>query len=284
MAAGICPQRVISEVAFERLVYLGAGRKSSSRMQTPTKLEAAACSHTGSVRTTNEDSFGYCLDAGAFVVCDGMGGAAAGEIASRLAVDTLIERICDTERDPHTQGVLEAAIEAANRLVYVRSERDTALHGMGTTLVAAVIVGEKAVIAHVGDSRCYLFRHGQLLRQTNDHSLVDEQVRLGQLTQDEADRSPLRNVITRAIGTQKTVAPETAEIDLQPGDLLLLCSDGLTRELPDDRITEILNRMLESGQEDVEAISSGLVEAANQAGGHDNITCIVTRMPADIIR
>ncbi|MBB6143251.1 protein phosphatase [Silvibacterium bohemicum] len=253
-------------------------------MQTPTKLEAAACSHTGSVRTTNEDSFGYCLDAGAFVVCDGMGGAAAGEIASRLAVDTLIERICDTERDAHTQGVLEAAIEAANRLVYVRSERDTALHGMGTTLVAAVIVGDKAVIAHVGDSRCYLFRHRQLLRQTNDHSLVDEQVRLGQLTQDEADRSPLRNVITRAIGTQKTVAPETSEIDLQPGDLLLLCSDGLTRELPDDRITELLNRMLEGGQEDVEALSSGLVEAANQAGGHDNITCIVTRMPADIIR
>jgi serine/threonine protein phosphatase PrpC len=252
-------------------------------MQTPVKLEAAACSHTGSVRTTNEDSYGYCLEAGAFVVCDGMGGAAAGEIASRLAVDTLIERMCKAERDAHTQSVLEDAIAAANRLVYVRSEKDTALHGMGTTLVAAVVVGPRAVIAHVGDSRCYLFRGGRLIRQTNDHSLVDEQVRLGQLTQDQAERSPLRNVITRAIGTQKTVAPETSEIDLEPGDLLLLCSDGLTRELPDERITGILNEMLNEmpgGHEDVEAISERLVEAANAAGGRDNITCIVTWVPA----
>jgi protein phosphatase len=208
-----------------------------------------------------------------------MGGAAAGEIASRLAVDTLIERMCSAERDAHTQSVLEDAIEAANRLVYVRSEKDASLHGMGTTLVAAVIVGGRAVIAHVGDSRCYLFRGGELVRQTNDHSLVDEQVRLGQLTQDQADRSPLRNVITRAIGTQKTVAPETSEINLEPGDLLLLCSDGLTRELPDDRILEML-RSMTGTQEDADTISRKLVEAANEAGGHDNITCIVTRMPA----
>jgi protein phosphatase len=207
-----------------------------------------------------------------------MGGAAAGEIASRLAVDTLIERMCSAGRDSHTQSVLEDAIEAANRLVYVRSEKDTALHGMGTTLVAAVVVGSRAVIAHVGDSRCYLFRGGALLRQTNDHSLVDEQVRLGQLTQDQADRSPLRNVITRAIGTQKTVAPETSEIALEPGDLLMLCSDGLTRELSDERIVELLNHFLATDQ-DADAISRQLVEAANAAGGRDNITCIVTRVP-----
>jgi serine/threonine protein phosphatase PrpC len=243
-------------------------------MQTSTKLEAAAFSHTGTVRATNEDSYGYCLDAGAFVVCDGMGGAAAGEIASRLAVDTLIERMCSAERDAHTQSVLEDAIEAANRLVYVRSEKDTALHGMGTTLVAAVVVGLRAVIAHVGDSRCYLFRNGELLRQTNDHSLVDEQVRLGQLTQDQADRSPLRNVITRAIGTQKTVAPETSELALELGDLLLLCSDGLTRELSDERIVELLKEMT-GNNEDTDAISRKLVDAANTAGGRDNITAVL---------
>jgi PPM family protein phosphatase len=243
-------------------------------MQTSTKLEAAAFSHTGTVRATNEDSYGYCLDAGAFVVCDGMGGAAAGEIASRLAVDTLIERMCSAERDAHTHSVLEDAIEAANHLVYVRSEKDTALHGMGTTLVAAVVVGQSAVIAHVGDSRCYLFRNGELLRQTNDHSLVDEQVRLGQLTQDQADRSPLRNVITRAIGTQKTVAPETSELALEPGDLLLLCSDGLTRELPDDRIVELLKEWT-GKNEDADSISRQLVEAANTAGGRDNITAVL---------
>lgn len=248
-------------------------------MRTSPQLDAAACTHTGVVRTTNEDSYGYCLDAGAFVVCDGMGGAAAGEIASRLAVDTLIERMCAAERDAHTQSVLEEAIAAANRLVYVHSEKDTTLHGMGTTLVAAVIDGRHAVIAHVGDSRCYLFRGGQLIRQTNDHSLVDEQVRLGQLTQDQADRSPLRNVITRAIGTQKTVIPETSEIDLEAGDLLLLCSDGLTRELPDEQIVDLLTEMSGS-QQDAEIISRRLVEAANEAGGRDNITCIVTRIPA----
>src|SRR5580704_18382756 len=174
-------------------------------MQIPAKLEAAACSHTGSVRITNEDSFGVCLDAGVFVVCDGMGGAAAGEIASRLAVDTLIERMC-SEPEEDLQKALSEAIAAANRLVYQHAEKDSALHGMGTTLVAVIVSDSRALIAHVGDSRCYLFRGGTLSRQTKDHSLVDEQVRLGQLTQDQADRSPLRNVITRAIGTQKTVA------------------------------------------------------------------------------
>jgi serine/threonine protein phosphatase PrpC len=246
-------------------------------MQIPAKLEAAACSHTGSVRITNEDSFGVCLDAGVFVVCDGMGGAAAGEIASRLAVDTLIERMC-SEPEEDLQKALSEAIAAANRLVYQHAEKDSALHGMGTTLVAVIVSDSRALIAHVGDSRCYLFRGGTLSRQTKDHSLVDEQVRLGQLTQDQADRSPLRNVITRAIGTRKTVAAEVSEIDLEQGDLLMLCSDGLTRELPDERIVEILNE-LEDHDEDVEAISGKLVEAANAAGGRDNITCIITRVP-----
>jgi serine/threonine protein phosphatase PrpC len=245
-------------------------------MQIPAKLEAAACSHTGSVRITNEDSFGVCLDAGVFVVCDGMGGAAAGEIASRLAVDTLIDRMCSPgEHEDDLQKALGEAIAAANRLVYQRAEKDSALHGMGTTLVAALVSDSRAIIAHVGDSRCYLYRNGSLIRQTKDHSLVDEQVRLGQLTQDQADRSPLRNVITRAIGTQKTVAAEVSVIDLEQGDLLLLCSDGLTRELPDERIVAILNEMLGRGEE-VEAISEKLVETANAAGGRDNITCIVT--------
>jgi serine/threonine protein phosphatase PrpC len=251
-------------------------------MQIPAKLEAAACSHTGSVRVTNEDSFGVCLDAGVFVVCDGMGGAAAGEIASRLAVDALIERMCSSRNhEQDLEKALGEAIAAANRLVFQRAEKDSALHGMGTTLVAALVSDHRAIIAHVGDSRCYLYRGGELTRQTNDHSLVDEQVRLGQITPEQADRSPLRNVITRAIGTQKTVAAEVSEIDLEPGDLLLLCSDGLTRELPDESIVAILNDMLQRG-EDVEAIPAKLVDAANTAGGRDNITCIVTLVPDSV--
>ncbi|MFT4114248.1 Stp1/IreP family PP2C-type Ser/Thr phosphatase [Silvibacterium sp.] len=246
-------------------------------MQMSIKLEAAASTHKGNVRSANEDAYGCCLEFGAFVVCDGMGGAAAGEIASQLTVNTVVDRICSAKPNAQPRKALEDAVAAANKLVYSRAQKDFSLHGMGTTLVAAVISGHHAVIAHVGDSRCYLFRRGQLLRQTNDHSLVDEQVRLGQLTADQADRSPLRNVITRAIGTQRTVATETGELDLEAGDMLLLCTDGLTRELSDDRLVELLSTM-EAEHAPAQAISELLVAEANAAGGRDNVTCIVTRI------
>ena len=156
--------------------------------------------------------------------------------------------------------------------VHARAETDATLRGMGTTLVALAIGGDHALIGHVGDSRCYLFRSGRLSRKTLDHSLVDEQVRLGQLTQDEADHSPLRNVITRAIGTQVSVSADIGELDLRPGDILLLCSDGLTRELSDDRIAAIL---AEDGE--LDAVCSRLVQTAKAAGGHDNITAVLVR-------
>jgi PPM family protein phosphatase len=246
-------------------------------MQKLAKIETAAHSDLGRVRRANEDAFGYCLDAGFFIVCDGMGGAAAGEIASRLTVDTMIERICSGIPGKDERTTLEESIAAANRLVYARAAKDTSLHGMGTTLVAALVSDTHALIAHVGDSRCYLFRAGALQRQTKDHSLVDEQVRLGQMTQDEADCSPLRNVITRAIGTQKTVAAEITGIDLEPDDLLLLCSDGLTRELSDDQIAEMLSTAQSRG-EDTNTTCRKLIEAANRAGGCDNITCILVKV------
>jgi PPM family protein phosphatase len=241
------------------------------------KLESAAHTDPGRVRRANEDTYGYCLDAGFFVVCDGMGGAAAGEVASRLAVDTMIERLCSGVSRRDEKSTLEDAIAAANRMVYARAAKDASLHGMGTTLVAALVADTHAIVAHVGDSRCYLFRNGMLSRQTKDHSLVDEQVRLGQLTQDEADRSPLRNVITRAIGTQKTVASEIAEIELEPDDLLLLCSDGLTRELPDEQIADLFSAM-QGRPKDADVLCRRLIEAANRAGGSDNITCIVVKV------
>lgn len=241
------------------------------------KIEASAHSDLGRVRRANEDAYGYCLDAGFFVVCDGMGGAAAGEIASRLAVDTMIERMCSGVPVKDDRTALEDSIAAANRLVYARAAKNTSLHGMGTTLVAALVADTHALIAHVGDSRCYLFRAGILLRQTKDHSLVDEQVRLGQMTQDEADCSPLRNVITRAIGTQKTVATEITGIDLEPDDLLLLCSDGLTREISDDQIAEMLSTA-QNRSEDTDTTCQRLIDAANRAGGCDNITCIVVKV------
>jgi serine/threonine protein phosphatase PrpC len=235
-------------------------------------LEVAALTHVGRVRDHNEDAFGHCVEAGVFVVCDGMGGAAAGEVASRLAVDTVIERLCGVSSPEDRRRALEESIAAANRLVHAQAGQDSALKGMGTTLVAVAVQDHSALIGHVGDSRCYLFRAGRLTRQTNDHSLVDEQVRLGRMTEQDAERSPLKNVITRAIGTQASVAAEITELALEPGDILLLCSDGLTREVPETRMAAVLGDSA-SLQERCQV----LIDAANSAGAHDNVTAILVR-------
>jgi serine/threonine protein phosphatase PrpC len=249
---------------------------------------AAAASHKGRVRSANEDSFGICADEGLFVVCDGMGGAAAGEVASRVAVDAVLKSLCgprkavaarDTDPGPigdtnnsEVPGLLRDAVSDANHLVFSQAANDSRLHGMGTTLVALLAHGSKVWVAHVGDSRCYRYREGVLEQLTRDHSLVDEQVKLGQLTREEADRSPLRNVITRAVGSQRSVSTEISEVDTEHGDLFLLCSDGLTRELPDVRIETLLKET-----NDLDAICKHLIDAANDAGGRDNVTCVVVR-------
>lgn len=241
-------------------------------MPLSTTLEVAALSDTGKVRDHNEDAYGHCLEAGVFVVCDGMGGAAAGEVASRIAVDTVIERLCTVSSPDDRRRALIESIAAANRLVHSRSSSDPSLQGMGTTLVVLAVQDHSAFIGHVGDSRCYLFRAGRLLRETNDHSLVDEQVRLGYMTPEDAERSPLKNVITRAIGTQPSVEPEVSELSIQPGDTFLLCSDGLIREVPDDKIAALLNH---TGS--IEEHCRQLIEAANKTGSHDNVTVILVR-------
>jgi serine/threonine protein phosphatase PrpC len=236
-------------------------------------LEAAALTDVGQVRTSNEDAFGYCLEEGVFALCDGMGGAAAGEVASRIAVDKLINQLCAADSHENRRKVLEEAIASANQIVHARAEREAALHGMGTTLVAVAIGGDRALVGHVGDSRCYLYRRGELSRLTHDHSLVDEQVRLGQLTQDEADHSPLRNVITRAIGTQTSVSADIAELALEPDDILLLCSDGLTKELPDDRIEAML-----ADDGDLDGLCGRLIGAAKAAGGHVYVSAVLAKV------
>lgn len=253
--------------------------------------QAAAASHKGRVRAANEDSFGICGAEGLFIVCDGMGGAAAGEVASRVAVDTMLHSLCAPQKNVHTKetdpgpmtkrpdsevpATLRAAVSEANHLIFSQAANDARLHGMGTTLVTLLAQEKKAWIAHVGDSRCYRYRGGALEQLTHDHSLVDEQVKLGQLTREEAERSPLRNVITRAVGSQRSVTAEVAEIDVEPGDLFLLCSDGLTRELPDARVEGVLGETA-----DLDAICARLIDAANEAGGRDNVTCIVVQAEA----
>ncbi|HEX4285107.1 MAG TPA: Stp1/IreP family PP2C-type Ser/Thr phosphatase [Terracidiphilus sp.] len=235
---------------------------------------AAAVSDRGKKRPSNEDAYGFSIEDGVFVVCDGMGGAAAGEVASSLAVDRFLHLLAGHGQkvDASMPAAAEEAIVAANDAVFSQAQQNKRLTGMGTTLVSLAVHESHVWILNIGDSRCYRLRQGQLELMTLDHSLVEEQVRLGRMTRSEALRSPYKNVITRALGTQAQVTPDIFPLEAEPGDLYLLCSDGLTRELPDDTIASMI-------AEDVslDDLCSRLVEAAKKAGGHDNITCLLVR-------
>ena len=236
---------------------------------------AAAVSDRGRKRQSNEDAFGYSVEHGVYLVCDGMGGAAAGEIASSLAVDEVMRLLTERAAGTPLDELIEQAIASANEAIYSRSQANPKLNGMGTTLVAMVVEERRVRVLNIGDSRCYRLRAEHLEQISEDHSLVDEQVRLGRMTPAEALRSPLRNVITRALGTQSRVTPDTFDLEAEPGDLFLLCSDGLTRELPDAKIESMLGAALP-----LDALCASLVEAANEAGGGDNITCLLVRAAA----
>jgi len=238
---------------------------------------AAAVTDRGRKRPSNEDAFGFSVEAGVYVVCDGMGGAAAGEIASTLAVDEVLRLLSHPGENGQVTFPISAekAIYAANEAIYSRAQRNHRLSGMGTTLVAMTTRDRQVWVLNVGDSRCYRLHKGLLEQLTQDHSLVEEQVRMGRMSPNEALRSPLRNVITRALGTQCQVTPDIFELEAESGDLFLLCSDGLTRELSDKVIQTLLTRDLP-----LETLSARLVEAAKKAGGHDNITCLLVRVEA----
>jgi PPM family protein phosphatase len=233
---------------------------------------AAGASDLGRKRSSNEDAFGYSVEHGVYVVCDGMGGAAAGEVASSLAVDELLRRLADgaASAQPRTQA--EGAIASANQAIYSRAQRNAKLSGMGTTVVMLIAEERHICLLNIGDSRGYRLRGRRLEQITVDHSHVEEQIRLGRMTRADAERSPFRNIITRALGTHNVVTPDIFEIEAEPGDLFLLCSDGLTRELSDPLIESLLSIDLP-----LDDMCSRLVGAANKAGGHDNITCVLVR-------
>ena len=244
---------------------------SSSLM--PSTLEVAALSDMGCVRKNNEDNFGYDAANGVYVVCDGMGGMAAGEVASAIAVSTAINVFCAQPEDtpPHTR--LALAIRSANDAVRVKSHED-GHHGMGTTLVSAVVQGSKLLVGNVGDSRAYLFQNGASMQLTVDHSYINELVRNGTVKVEDIHSVNLKgmeSVITRAIGASNEVEPDFFSVDLKPNDTLLLTSDGLTRYVDSARLTSLVDPA------DLDASCQRLIQAAKDAGGADNITCLLLR-------
>jgi serine/threonine protein phosphatase PrpC len=235
----------------------------------------------GRRREKNEDAFVVEPALGLYAVADGWGGHAAGEIASTLAVTALEESMRDGGFRPDSATtedaakVLGTAILDANRRICDSIQSHDEHRGMGTTLVALLAVAGKAVLAHVGDSRAYLVRAGALSRLTSDHSWVNEQVKLGLLTDDDAQRHPMRNIVTRALGSRPDVAMDFLVEDLAPGDVFVLCSDGLNTMLSDAEIRALVER--HRGRPD--AACRALVAAANERGGEDNVTVVVIEVP-----
>ena len=223
---------------------------------------------TGRQRRENEDS-AYAR-APLFVVADGMGGAQAGEVASHIAVEVFEQGLPDAG-DPEER--LAQRVREANRKIHERSLAEHGREGMGTTITAVWLEDSQASIAHVGDSRAYLFRDGELRRLTQDHTLVDELVRRGKLTEEQAAEHPQRSIITRALGPEPDVDVDTLTYSVRAGDVLLLCSDGLTAMVPEERIGEILD-----SSSTLDEAGNRLIDEANAAGGRDNITVVACRL------
>ena len=248
-------------------------------------IQTAAKTDVGLVRTNNEDNFGYDLRHGIFVVCDGMGGQAAGEVASKTAVETVLNYFTHDLHDSHTQVLgrgfedvsrranrLANAIQLANQAIRRRAEQNVERTGMGSTIVAVSVEGRQFSIANVGDSRVYLIRGDSFQQLTTDHSLVMEQVRRGILTMEEAERSKLQNVIIRALGSDESVEPDLQDREFASGDVLLLCSDGLSRYVKEPAMVEILSQA-----SSLELACEQLIQLAKDGNSDDNITCLLIR-------
>ena len=236
-------------------------------------MKVFSATDIGQKRTMNQDFvFASASPVGnlpnLFVVADGMGGHNAGDFASRYGVSVLVESVKrDTNFNP--VRIIRHGIEAANSQIFEQAKRDVSMEGMGTTMVVATVVGNYAYVANVGDSRLYLAADGIFDQVTQDHSLIAEMVRLGELTPEQARNHPDKNIITRAVGTQDTVKIDFFDIQLEEGNQLVMCSDGLSNMVTDEEIFEIICR------EDGEDKAKRLIDQANANGGRDNIAVIV---------
>lgn len=265
-------------------------------------VEVAGKTDIGCARANNEDNFGFDSRYGIFVVCDGMGGQAAGEVASKIGVDVLLEYFRNASEDSTSSGSVNArgpepessraelndattpvvspgasslakAIELANHKIHEAGQNQDGHSGMGSTIVAAVVRGNSLAIGHVGDSRIYLVRNGIIQQLTQDHSLVMEQVRMGLITPEQAEHSEMQHVILRALGSEETVVADIDDLLTVPGDFILMTSDGLTRHVHDDEILAIITQTA-----NLEQACAALIQAAKDRGGDDNITCLLLKV------
>jgi PPM family protein phosphatase len=236
----------------------------------------------GRHREANEDRFGVLPEVGVFLVADGMGGAAAGEVAASMAIELVGEAFTDAEmtwplgvQTPVANGLpmLVAAVQRANHCIHQAAQLEQAHRGMGTTIVALVVRGQRAALAHAGDSRIYRLRGCRLELLTEDHSLFNELVRLGYATPDDSEKFPNRNLITRALGPAPNVEVEGRLVEIELGDTFLLCSDGLCGVVDHKEIADIL-----VGIADLDEAAQQLVTRANELGGPDNITAVLIRV------
>jgi serine/threonine protein phosphatase PrpC len=247
------------------------------------QLLAVGQTDVGIVRKNNEDAFSHSLDKGLLVVADGMGGSACGEIASRMAVDVIRNYfqesaasiktpLIGTYNDDFTETTnrLGSAVRLANMAIYEAARSNAQWQGMGTTIVCALLHNRKLCIAHVGDSRLYLIRAGDIEQLTDDHSVVAEQVKRELISREEAEKSEIKNILTRAVGTEAEVQVDLNELNMLGNDILVLCTDGLTNMVRDEEILSVV-----IAGRDPAVASQRLVELANEAGGQDNITAVV---------
>lgn len=249
------------------------------------RIEARGVTDVGLRRDHNEDALLVDEALGLFVVADGMGGHAGGGTASRLAVETIQAAIRHArEAEPEAFGseagveespvpdVLREAVEEACAVIYRTAQADPELAGMGTTVTAALVDGRTAYVAHVGDSRCYLVREGRIYQVSEDHSLVNEQLKAGAISADEAKHSRFKNIITRSVGFEADVAVDMMGLEVEPGDRLVVCCDGLSNLVDDQEILEAVSAT------PLEAAPKKLIDLANERGGDDNVTVIVVHV------
>src|SRR5688500_5945262 len=254
-------------------------------MSRPLRIEVAGQTDVGRKRSHNEDNFAILAEYGLYVVADGMGGHSSGEIASKMAVDTLEQFFADTSEDPertwpykmdrakgYEENRLITGIKLCNLRIYEQAQRNAKQRGMGTTLAALFAVEDGIYIAHVGDSRVYRIRDGRIELLTEDHSLLNDYRRMKRLTDEEIANFPHKNVIVRALGMKDTVKVDTRFESPRVDDILLLCSDGLCGPVNDQRLLDTVLR-----HSDLPSASQRLIEAANESGGPDNITCVLAR-------